>query len=102
MTIIIEFPAERIAKGIHSFTPEMGQRMINAQIEARLSHYGNHYYIDTPLELKGRGVTFIKTYAVGDFVGHTHKVGWNYYKVTEVAFEKIKQQYSISMERNFD
>ncbi len=99
---VLEFPAERISKGVHSFTPEMGQRKVSAQIDASLSHYGNHYFLDTPLELKGRGITFIKVYAAGDFIRPNHKVGWNSYKVTTAVFEKLKSQYSISMERNLD
>ena len=43
--------------GLHCYTPEMGQRKPDVKLEARLSHYGNHYIVDTPLELKGRGIT---------------------------------------------
>ncbi len=41
--------------GLHCYTPEMGQRKPDVKLEARLSHYGNYYIVDTPLELNGRG-----------------------------------------------
>lgn len=102
MAKVLNFPAERIAKGVHTYYPEMGERKVNAQMEARLSHYGKHYFIDSPVELKGRGITFLKTYAANDFIRPNHKVGWHSYKVTTAAFEKLKQQYSVSMERLLD
>jgi hypothetical protein len=43
--------------GLHCYTPEMGQRKPDVKLEARLSHYGNYYIVDTPLELNGRGIT---------------------------------------------
>lgn len=102
MSKVIEFPADRIEKGVHSYYPEMGERKVNTQMEARLSHYGNHYFVDSPTELKGRDVTFLKTYAANGFVRPNHKVGWHSYKVTTAAFDKLKGQYSISMERLLD
>jgi hypothetical protein len=100
---VLEFPAERIAKGVHTYFPEMKERKVNAQIEASLSHYGKHYYLTTPLELKGRGIEFIKTYTSRELTqAAQHKVGHHHYKVTVNAFEKLKQQYSISMERLLD
>ncbi|MFW5437136.1 hypothetical protein [Paenibacillus apiarius] len=92
MAKVIEFPAERIAKGVHTYWPEMKERRINAQIEARLSHYGTHYYLYTTHELKGRGIV----------VKDSNRPGLKKYQVTEKAFEKLKQQYSVSMERLLD
>ncbi|MGM1023150.1 MAG: hypothetical protein ACQEXV_22190 [Bacillota bacterium] len=40
---IAEFPADRLKKGVHAYTPEMGERKVNTHIDASLSHYGNHY-----------------------------------------------------------
>ena len=37
------------------FTPEMGDRKPVCKMEARLCHYGKHYYIDTNIAIKGRG-----------------------------------------------
>ena len=46
--------------GLHCYTPEMGQRKPEVKMEASLSYYGKHYFVDTPLELKGRGITEIE------------------------------------------
>ena len=70
--------------GLHCYTPEMGQRKPEVKMEASLSYYGKHYFVDTPLELKGRGITEIEN--------------WRSYRVTKAAFEKLKAQYPISME----
>lgn len=85
--------------GLHCYTPEMGQRKPVVKMEASLSHYGEHYYIDTTETLKGRGIEFIKTYTDHDFaMPNYYKVGWNEYRVTNNAFEKLKTQYPIAME----
>lgn len=91
MAKILEFPAARIAKGVHPFTPEMGQRKPNCQMQVSLGHYGG-YYIRTSIELSGRGIKMVDT----------SETGVNRYKVTDNAFEKIKSEYSISMELNLD
>lgn len=103
MAKIYEFPADKIAKGVHAYTPEMGQRKPNCQMKATLSHYGKHYYIDTPLELKGRGIRFIKQYKSEELTKHgQYMVGWYSYEVTLLAYDKLKEQYSISRERLLD
>lgn len=102
MAKILEFPAERIMKGTHAYYPEMKERKPNCQMEARLSHYGKHYFVDTPIELKGRGIEFLKTYRAEDFVRPSHRVGWNSYKVTVNAYRKLEEQYSISREVMLD
>ena len=89
--------------GLYIWCPEMGEGQSECQIRARIGHYGTHYYLDTPLDLKGRGITFMEKHeaknltASGQFM-----VGWNRYKATERAFKKLQEQYSISMESNFD
>lgn len=89
--------------GLYIWCPEMGEGQPECQIRARIGHYGTHYYLDTPLDLKGRGITFIEKHeaknltASGQFMA-----GWNRYKATERAFQKLQEQYSISMESNFD
>lgn len=89
--------------GVYSYTPEMGEQKPDCQMEAQLSYYGKHYFVDTPLELKGRGITLIKQYGENDF-SHPgdYRVGWYEYQVTKLAFEKLKEKYSISMERYLD
>jgi hypothetical protein len=91
MTKVLEFPADRIAKGVHSFTPEMGQRKPNCQMQVSIGHYGG-YYIRTKLVLKGRGIK----------IQDTSEAGINRYKVTDNAYEKLKLEYSMSMESNLD
>ena len=85
--------------GTYTYTPEMGQKKPVCQMEASRSYYGKHMYIDTPLELKGRGITFLKKYESKELTAYgQYKVGWNHYQVTNRAFEKLKEQYTISME----
>jgi hypothetical protein len=103
MTRVLEFPAERIAKGIHAYTPEMGERKVHCQLTANLSYYGTHYFVDTPELLpNGRGIVLVSQYTADRFTnGEANpRVGWYEYKVTSNAFEKMKMQYSISMERH--
>lgn len=103
MSKILEFPSDKIAKGLHCYTPEMGQRKPNCQMMARLGHYGKHYYIDTPLTLKGRGITHLGQLKSSDLTSFgQYKVGWHQYKVTTNAFDKLKEQYSVSMDIPLD
>ncbi len=102
---VINFPADRIAKGVHAFTPEMGERKVECQLTARLSFYGSHYFVDSPELLpKGRGIVLLSQYTPERFTNgkSNPKVGWYEYKVTSNAFEKLKLQYSISIERHLD
>ena len=77
----------------------MGGAKPDCQMEASRGYYGGHWFIDTPLEIKGRGITFLKKYTDKDFctLGH-YRVGWNEYRVTNKAFDKLKEQYTISQE----
>ena len=84
--------------GVYCYTPEMGGQKPDCQMEASRGYYGKHWFIDTPLELKGRGIEFIKKYQEKDFCSKDHRVGWNEYRVTNRAFEKLKEKYSISQE----
>ena len=104
MATILNFPADRIAKGVHAYTPEMGQRKPNCQMKVTLGHYGKHYYIDTPLELKpSRGIKLIKQYTSRELTtGGQYMVGWYSYEVTTLAYDKLKEQYSMSSERLLD
>ena len=82
--------------GLHCYTPEMGQRKPEVKMEARLSYYGKHYIVDTPLKLKGRG---IKQQDVCWVDGCQKQIeNWLSYRVTETAFAKLQAQYPISME----
>mgnify|MGYP001102207111 FL=1 len=97
-------PAVKADKpGLYLYCPEMGESRPDCQIVARRSYYGKHFHISTPLSLKGRGITFdgVKEEknltASGKFMA-----GWNEYTVTERAFEKLQEKYSISQESLLD
>lgn len=100
----LQEPRKADQPGLYTYTPEMGQQKpVGCLIEASLGHYGKHYFLDTPLELKGRGITLLETYKDSNLnKSGKYKTGWNCYQVTERAFEKIKQQYAVSMERCLD
>lgn len=86
--------------GVHAYWPELGEREPEVQMEARLGHYGTHYFVDTPLELKGRGIT---ERSPSWYPGSRKQLeGWRSYQVTRRAFEKLKERYPISMERLLD
>lgn len=57
-----------------------------------LCHGGDHYWIRTPLELKGRGIR--KDEPARD--------GLNNYTVTELAYSKLKKQYRIAYKSYLD
>jgi len=86
--------------GMHFHYPEMGEkRREDSQIEARLGHYGKHYYIKTPLVLKGRGITFRYTLTPEMLTPAAQsKVGWHEYVVTTRAMEKLAGQYIVTGE----
>ena len=77
----------------------MGEQKPKCQIEAERSYYGRHYHIDTPLELKGRGITFDRVLEAKNLTASArYRVGWREYTVTERAFKKLQEQYTISQE----
>lgn len=82
--------------GTYCYTPEMGQQKPDCQMEASHSHYGGHYFVDTPLELKGRGITPVETHWIDGCKKQVEN--WKSYRVTNKAFEKLKEQYTISIE----
>lgn len=94
MSKIIDFPAEKIPKGMHPTFPEMGDRPINTQLEA--DFIGKYYYVSSPFKLQtNRGIKFLcilsGTYAPLD----KRQTGWFSYQVTRKAMEKLKESYSI-------
>ena len=86
--------------GVHSYYPELGERKPEVKMEASLGYYGAHYYVDTPLDLKGRGITLLDASWVPGCQKEVE--GWKSYRVTKKAFEKLKAQYPIAMERLLD
>lgn len=91
------------APGLYLYCPEMGEQKPDCQIEAARSYYGRHYHISTPLQLKGRGITFDRVLEAKNLTASAqYKVGWNEYTVTERAFDMIQKKYSISQESFLD
>lgn len=86
--------------GVHSYYPELGERKPEVKMEASLGYYGSHYYVDTPLDLKGRGITLLDSCWVPGCQKEVE--GWKSYRVTKKAFEKLKAEYPIAMERLLD
>ena len=85
--------------GVKVYTPEMGDRKPVCKMEARLAHYGKHYFIDTTETLQGRGIEFLKKYAKDHLkINDYYKTGWNAYMVTLKAFELLKNRYPVAME----
>ena len=85
---LIKKPEIAKKPGIYNYAPEMGeQKPEGVQIEARSSYYGDHWFLYTELELKGRGITLIET-----------KNDIYKYKVTNRAFDLLKEKYCISQE----
>lgn len=100
--LVLVTPAQEPQKaekpGVYTYTPEIGeQKPEGYQMEASQAYYGKHMYIDTPITLKGRGITFLKQYKPDDLYD-SRKDGWNHYKVTNLAFKKLKEKYAISIE----
>lgn len=90
-------PAKIEVPGVYHYTPEMGQKQPEGcQMEAGLCYYGSHYWVDTPIALKGRGITEIEASWVEGCQKQIEH--WRSYRVTKKAFEKLKEQYCISME----
>lgn len=81
------------------YHPEMGEKRPQGQIEANLGYYGEHYFLRTPLALKGQGIKFLET-ETKDSLGpcSQHKAGWHRYKVTLQAFDRLCQQYDVVSE----
>jgi len=91
-----------------NYTPEMNQVKPHHKfydMEVQASYDWKYQYIVTPLEIKGRGITLIgqidpKNYISADRIAY--KIGWNEYKVTNNAFDKLEQKYKIVRETLLD
>lgn len=89
-------PSSDKSSGIKAFYPEMGEKPPVADIEAKLSHYGKHYYLYTSLDLSGIGIERL-TDESGYPAGHRRN-GQKRYKVTTRAFDQLATKYAISTE----
>jgi len=96
---IVVCTSERTYIVFKSYHPEMNEVKPTAQIEAQLSHYGKHWFVKTPLQLKGRGIVFLDTLTADKLTPQGQRlVGWHQYKVTEAAFTKLCEQYDVVSE----
>jgi hypothetical protein len=78
--------------------PEMNQsKPENVQGEVSLAHYGKHYFVKTPLQLKGVGVTLEDVYTASN-CNNPAKFGWNRYRVTLRAMEKLNARFDFAYE----
>lgn len=83
--------------GTYLYTPEIGQQQPEGcQMEARRAYYGKHFFIDSPIDIKGRGITAVEAHWIAGCKKQIEN--WKCYRVTNAAFEKLQQQYSISIE----
>ena len=81
------------------YYPELNEAKPEAQIEASLAHYGKHWFLRTPLTLKGRGVVDRGPLKASELTEKGQRLaGWNQYKVTERAFKTICDQYEVVTE----
>lgn len=84
---------------LQSYCPEMKETKPEAQIEASLAHYGNHWFLRTTLTLKGRGITDRGPIKASELTEKGQRLaGWNQYKVTERAFETLCEKYTVVTE----
>lgn len=90
----------------HIYYPEMNEmRPRQAQIDAELAHGGKHYFlkVNPSIELKGRGIEYVKTYKSTDLTPQAQwRVGWHIYKVTKAAYTTIMGRYNVAMEMLLD
>lgn len=94
---------EAAKPGQHLYWPELHDEKPHTFLRAGLSHNGKHYWVDSPVELKGRGIRFEKQYESKDLTkAGQYLVGWYSYYVTERAYKKLKEKYSIGMECYLD
>jgi hypothetical protein len=92
----------------YAYYPEMKQVKPDHRfydMEATPSYDYKHYYIQTPIELKGRGIKFLQVlkaelYHNTDRIAY--KMGWNEYKVTQRAYDKLQDEYKIVREALLD
>lgn len=92
----------------YAYTPEMNESKPHHKfydMEIRRSYDYRYTYIQTPIELKGRGITKIGTIEAKNYISTArieYKIGWNEYKVTQKAFDKLEAQYKMVRESLLD
>lgn len=92
----------------YAYTPEMGQvkphhKFYDGEVQASYNY--KYQYIITPLDLKGRGITLQGVIDPNKYIHperHEYKRGWNEYKVTLNAFNKLEEKYKFVREALLD
>lgn len=81
------------------YTPEMNEtRPDDAVIDATYGGPG-HQMLKTPLTLSGRGVKLVAILKAEELHEIAkHKAGWNQYRVTNAAYNRIERQYHVARE----
>lgn len=89
---------------IQGYYPEMGEaKPENVVGNVTLSHYGKHYFVETPLALSGRGITHEGVLQAKNLtLRGQYKAGWNTYKVTTRAMDALARQYNFASEYLLD
>jgi hypothetical protein len=93
-----------------NYCPEMGQTKPHHKFydgEVQASYDYKYQYIITPMELKGRGIKLqgkidLKNYHEIYHDKIKYKEGWNEYKCTRLAFEKLEEKYKFVREELLD
>ena len=79
------------------------EKYLNACLESLVQQsYDNIEIICVDDCSKDNTIELIKKYQEKDFCSKDHRVGWNEYRVTNRAFEKLQEQYTISQELFLD
>lgn len=80
---------------VYAYYPEMEQaRPVNMVGEISRAHYGQHYFVNTDLELKGRGIKMTD-------ISHSDRYSFTY-KVTNRAMNILEKDHDFSMELLLD
>ena len=80
---------------ISYYYPEMGNtKPVNMVGEISRAHYGHHFFVNTDLKLKGRGIKMSD-------ISHNDRYS-STYKVTNRAMEILKAKYDFSQELLLD
>lgn len=91
---------------IIAYCPEMGQakpERVQGNVSLARGGRGTHYFIETPLSLKGQGVRFVEVLQSSNLTERgQYKAGWNVYWVTGRAMKSIEAKYDFAYESLLD
>lgn len=89
---------------ILSYYPEMGEaKPADVQGNITLSRDGKHWFIETPLSLKGRGILFEQVLQAKNLTERgQYKAGWAVYRVTRAAMNTLVKEHNFAREALLD